>query len=89
MDKADYLDFIGKVVTVVIDRPMGSYHPKHGHLYPVNYGYIPGTLAGDGKEIDAYILGLDKPILEFKSVVLAVIHRLDDLEDKLSWYLSV
>lgn len=40
-----------------MDRPLGTKHPKHGWEYPVNYGYIPGTVSGDGEELDAYILG--------------------------------
>lgn len=35
---------IGKIVTVTVDRPLGSYHPKHKDMYyPINYGYIEGT----------------------------------------------
>ena len=42
---------LGKTVTVVIDRPVGTYHPKHKDIYyQVNYGYIPGVIAGDGEE---------------------------------------
>ena len=43
---------------MVIDRPLGSAHPQHPDLvYPVNYGYIPNTEAGDLDPIDAYVLG--------------------------------
>ena len=74
---------IGKTVTVIIDRPMGTCHPKHKDIfYTVNYGYIPGILAGDGEEQDAYVLGVNEPLLEFTGVVTAIIHRLDDVEDK-------
>ena len=32
---------IGNIVKVVVDRPLGSYHPKHKDIYyPINYGYI-------------------------------------------------
>ena len=72
----------GKKVTVIIDRPLGSKHPKYDFIYPLNYGYIPGIIAGDGEEQDAYVLGIDKPLEEFTGVVLAVIHRLNDVEDK-------
>ena len=42
---------IGKRVTVKIDRPMGSYHPKYKDIYyPINYGYIEGIIALDGEE---------------------------------------
>lgn len=76
--------YLGKVVDVIVDRPLGSYHPKHADIYyPINYGYIPNTMAGDGEPVDAYILGVDKPIKEFTGLVIAVIHRFDDVEDKL------
>lgn len=75
--------YIGKLVEVKMDRPMGSAHPKHGFIYPVNYGYIPNTMSGDGEELDAYVLGEHKPLDVFKGRVVAVIHRLDDDDDKL------
>ena len=70
-------------MTVIVDRPLGSYHPEYPDLYyPVNYGYIPGTLAPDGEEEDAYILGVNKPVAKFTGDVIAVIERKDDLEHK-------
>lgn len=51
-------------------------------VYPVNYGYVPGILAGDGAEQDVYVLGVEEPLTELDGVVLAVIHRADDVEDK-------
>ena len=75
---------IGNIVKVIIDRPLGSHHPKHKDIiYPVNYGYIPGVIAPDGEEQDTYILGVDEPVTEFIGKVIAVIHRLNDIEDKL------
>ena len=74
---------IGSFVKVIIDRPLGTYHPKHKDLYyPVNYGYIPGTMAPDREEQDAYILGVDEPVSEFFGKVIAIIIRNDDIEDK-------
>ena len=75
--------YIGKTVLVKTDRPLGSRHPKHGFEYPVNYGYIPFTLSGDGEELDAYILGVDKPVDTFVGKCVAVVHRTDDNDDKL------
>ena len=70
-------------VTIIIDRPMGTYHPNHSDLYyPINYGYIPGTLAPDGEEQDAYLLGVDEPVDTFTGRIIALIHREDDVEDK-------
>ncbi len=76
-------DFLGHVITVRVDRPLGSRHPQRGFLYPVNYGFVPDTLAADGEEVDAYVLGIETPLLEFQGVCIAVIHRLDDDDDKL------
>ena len=70
-------------VTVTVDRPLGSYHPKHKNLYyPVNYGYVEGVLGGDGEEQDAYILGVGEAVSSFAGEVVAVIHREDDEETK-------
>ena len=75
---------LGKVVKVVVDRPIGTYHPKYKDLfYSVNYGYVEGIIAADGEEQDAYILGVNEPIKEFTGKVIAVIHRFDDVEEKL------
>lgn len=70
-------------VTVKIDRPLGSYHPKHKDLYyPINYGYVEGIIAGDGEEQDAYILGINEPLETFTGNIIAVIHRINDNENK-------
>ncbi|WP_432662980.1 NUDIX domain-containing protein [Wukongibacter baidiensis] len=76
-------EYLGKSVKVVMDRPLGSRHPEYDFIYPVNYGYIPNTKAGDGEEIDAYILGEFEPVEEYEGRVIAVIKRHDDNEDKL------
>ncbi len=74
---------IGDIVTVTVDRPMGSVHPKHPDIYySVNYGFIEGIMAPDGEEQDAYILGVTVPVKTFTGKIIAVIHRLDDVEEK-------
>lgn len=75
--------YIGKTVQVEIDRPLNSKHPKHGFIYPVNYGFVPNTVSGDGEEIDCYVLGVDKPLKNFTGKCVAVIHRTNDNDDKL------
>lgn len=79
------LDFLNKIVEVKIDRPLGSKHsekyPKH--IYPINYGYVPNTISGDGKELDCYVLGVFEPIKYFKGKCIAIIHRKNDNDDKL------
>lgn len=77
------LSFLGQKVNVVIDRPLGSKHPKHGFTYEVNYGYIPNTKSPDGEEQDVYVLGIDKPIDKIIGICIAVIHRTNDNDDKL------
>ena len=77
------LEMIGKSVKVIVDRPLGTYHPKYKDIYySVNYGYVEGVIAPDGEEQDAYILGINEPIKEFDGKVIAVIHRHDDIEEK-------
>ncbi|MBR1441011.1 MAG: NUDIX domain-containing protein [Lachnospiraceae bacterium] len=78
-----YKDIIGRVVKGRIDRPMGSFHPRHPSLYyPVNYGYVTGVIGGDGSEQDIYLLGEKAPVNEYTGVVIAVYHRYDDNETK-------
>ena len=76
-------DFIGKIVTVKMDRPLGTKHPKHGFVYPINYGFIPNTISGDGEELDAYVIGPNVPLDTFIGRCVAVIHRTNDNDDKL------
>ncbi len=76
-------DYLGKNVSIVIDRKLGTKHPKHGFIYMVNYGYVPNTISGDGEELDAYLLGVFEPVDEFIGKVIAIIHRTNDDDDKL------
>ena len=82
--KAQVRSYLGKAVRVEIDRPIGYIHHKEKYdlHYPINYGYIPGIIAGDGEEQDAYILGVDEPVSEFVGTVCAVIRRRNDCEVK-------
>lgn len=77
--------FLGKTVTVHIDRPIGYLHQKGQKqlLYPINYGYLPGVLGGDGEELDVYVLGPNVPLERFEGVVIGIVYRADDVEDKL------
>lgn len=75
--------FIGQKVSVTVDRKLGSKHPNLGFVYPVNYGYIPNTVSGDGEELDAYILGVFDPLDTFDGTCIAVLHRLNEDDDKL------
>jgi inorganic pyrophosphatase len=74
---------LGKTIEVTIDRPLGSVHPNHPNIvYPINYGYVEGIIAPDGEEQDVYIVGVDKPLKKYKGIVIAIIKRNDDIEDK-------
>lgn len=80
----DYsLPYLNKIVTVKIDRPLGSAHPKHDYQYSINYGFIPNTKAPDGAGLDAYVLGPDKPLEAFNGRCIAILHRTNDDDDKL------
>ena len=70
-------------MTLKIDRPLGSKHPRHGFVYPINYGFVPHTLSPDGAELDAYVLGVFVPLAEFTGQCTAVIHRTNEADDKL------
>jgi inorganic pyrophosphatase len=82
--KPDLTSWLGRKVSVQIDRPINSAHPERPDLiYQLNYGFVPGTLSGDGEAIDAYVLGVETPLNAFSGVVIAVIIRANDCEDKL------
>lgn len=82
--KALVKSYLGKIVDIKIDRPIGSIHPKHPNIsYPINYGYIPNVLGGDGEELDVYLLGVDAPIEEYTARIIGIVHRHNDVEDKL------
>lgn len=75
---------IGNEVTVYIDRPLGTKHPKHEDIiYPINYGYIKEFIALDGEYQDAYVIGVDESLTIFIGTVIAIINRTNDNEDKL------
>lgn len=75
--------YLGKEVTVTIDRPLGSHHPTYNFTYPVNYGFVADTHAPDGEELDAYVLGVSESLTELTGSCIAIIHRQNDDDDKL------
>ncbi len=78
-------EYLGRTVTVTIDRPIGFHHVTKGiHLdYTINYGYLPGVTGGDGEEQDVYILGVPEPLEAFTGMIIGAVRRKDDNEDKL------
>ncbi len=77
--------YLGKTVDIKIDRPIGYVHKKEKYTltYPINYGYIPGVFGGDGEELDVYLMGVDKPVNEYRAKIIGVVYRENDIEDKL------
>lgn len=77
--------YLGKMLTVKIDRPIGYIHKKENYslTYPINYGYIPGVLGGDGEELDVYLLGVDVPVSDYTGKIIGIVYRSNDVEDKL------
>ena len=73
----NYRDWLGKEVKIIVDRQLGSKHPQHHNLvYELNYGYVPDTKSeADNEEIDAYILGIEKPVNKYIGKVIAIIKR--------------
>lgn len=83
--KALVRSYLGKSVYIKIDRPIGYVHQKATYTltYPINYGYVPGVLGGDGEELDVYLLGVQTPVEEYTPQIIGIAHRADDVEDKL------
>jgi inorganic pyrophosphatase len=75
--------YLGQNVEVIIDRQLGSKHPKWGFVYEVNYGYLKNIKAPDGEDLDAYVLKIEIPVTKFSGKVVAIVHRLKDDDDKL------
>ncbi len=83
--RPDLRPYLGKTVTIEIDRPIGYIHRKGEKtlVYPINYGYIPNVLGGDGEELDVFLLGVEHPVESFTGVIIGIVYRADDVEDKL------
>jgi inorganic pyrophosphatase len=83
VNRPDLLPWLGREITVVIDRPAGSKHETHDLRYPINYGFVPNTVSGDGEPVDVYVLGTGAPLEVCFAKVVAVVVRSNDVEDKL------
>ena len=83
--KAQVKSYLGKIVDIGIDRPIGYVHKKEKYdlVYKINYGFIPGVLGGDGEELDVYLLGVDAPVESYTCKIIGIVHRHNDIEDKL------
>lgn len=74
---------LGQQVRVIVDHPLGSQHPRAGFVYELNYGFLPDVPAPDGEYLDAYLIGVDHPVIDGDGRCVAIVHRLDDDDDKL------
>ena len=83
--RPDLRPYLGQTVTIGIDRPIGYVHRKGEKtlVYPINYGYIPDVLGGDGEELDVFLLGVDHPVETYTGRIIGIVYRADDVEDKL------
>ncbi len=77
--------YLGKTVKIEIDRPIGYVHRKGKKtlVYPINYGYIPDVLGGDGEELDVFLVGVAEPVSTYEGKIIGIVYRADDVEDKL------
>ena len=60
MESATYFwDYLEKLVDssqLKVDRPKGTSHPRYPELiYPLDYGYLEGTLSADGAGMDVWL----------------------------------
>ena len=77
--------YLGKEVTIEIERPISYLHKKGEKtlIYPINYGYIPGVLGGDDEELDVFLVGVNTPVSSYTGKIIGIVYRSDDVEDKL------
>lgn len=66
---------------ISIDRPRGSRHPVHPSIiYPIDYGYVKGTLGTDGHEVDVFVGSAATGLV---GTMITLDHRKGDTEFKL------
>lgn len=71
---------------ITIDRPRGSHHPDYPSIiYPIDYGYVNGTLATDGHELDLFRGTADTGLV---GTMITRDHRKGDAEFKLIYNCS-
>ena len=66
---------------VTVERPTREPHPDHPHIiYPLDYGFVPGTLGTDGDAVDCFMGSGDAGLV---GLILTTDHRKGDREAKL------
>lgn len=67
---------LGKTATVLVTVPYGS-QGEDGKTRLLNFGHIKGFTQKGGVPLDAYVIGMEKPVHSFTGPVLAVLYRED------------
>ncbi|MDQ3927568.1 MAG: inorganic pyrophosphatase [Chloroflexota bacterium] len=76
------LDQLASAHSIMIDRPTGSMHPRYPDFtYPLDYGYLEGTISGDGAGVDVWVGSLPRSMVT--GVVCCVDAVKGDVEMKL------
>lgn len=76
------LDTLVATCRLVIDRPAGSTHPRYpDFIYPLDYGYLDGSLAGDGQGIDCWVGSIPDKTITAVIFTIDLVKR--DMEAKL------
>ena len=67
-----------------LDRPYGTPHPAFPEiLYPLDYGYVEGTLASDGHEVDLFVGSAETGLV---GLILTTDYGRGDREAKLLYH---
>jgi len=82
MDFWESLDKIVLTHKLVIDRPKGSRHPRFQEsIYPLDYGYLEGTVSSDGDGVDVWLGSIDD--LFVQAIIMTVDPVKGELEPKI------
>ena len=76
------LDTLVSKFPIIVDRPIGSSHPKFAEIvYPLDYGYLEGTISGDKNGIDVWLGSLGNKIVT--GIVVTIDLFKNDSEQKI------